>query len=88
MSRVSLLADYFVIASAESEPQFRAIAQEAETRVKQAGGQRLNTEGEPASQWVLLDFGSVVAHIFSPPMRRYYALEELWKDARVVLRIQ
>jgi ribosome-associated protein len=81
MANVSLMADYLVICSADSEPQFKAILEETEASAKSAGGRRLNTEGTPDSAWVL-------AHIFSPEMRRYYNLEQLWKDARTVLRIQ
>jgi ribosome-associated protein len=85
---VSLLADYFVICSADSPPQFRAILEEVEKRAKTAGGRRLRVEGEPDSGWVLLDYGSVVVHIFEPELRAYYSLEELWKQARLVVRIQ
>ena len=88
MQGVSLLADYFILANAESAPQFKAILQEVEKRAKAAGGRRLHVEGEPASGWVLLDYGSVVAHIFDPELRAYYNLEDLWKEARLVVRIQ
>ena len=88
MEGVSLLADYFVLCNAESTPQFRAILEEVETRVKAAGGRRLHVEGEASSGWVLLDYGAVVVHIFDPELRAYYKLEELWKEARLVVRIQ
>lgn len=88
MEGVSLLADYFVLCNAESTPQFRAILEEVETRVKAAGGRRLHVEGEASSGWVLLDYGAVVVHIFDPELRAFYKLEELWKKARLVVRIQ
>jgi ribosome-associated protein len=88
MQDVSLLADYFVICSADSEPQFKAIIDEVEKQAKAAGGRRLHVEGQPGSGWVLLDYGSIVAHIFDPELRAYYNLEELWKQARLVVRIQ
>ena len=88
MEGVSLLADYFVLCNAESTPQFRAILEEVEKRVKAAGGRRLHVEGEAGSGWVLLDYGAVVVHIFDPELRAYYKLEELWKKARLVVRIQ
>jgi ribosome-associated protein len=88
MQDVSLLADYFVLCNAESTPQFRAIVEEVEKRAKEAGGRLLHVEGEPESGWVLLDYGSVVLHIFDPELRAYYNLEELWKQARLVVRIQ
>jgi ribosome-associated protein len=46
------------------------------------------TEGEPSGGWVLLDYGDLIVHLFSPEMRNYYNLEELWNDGRVVLRMQ
>jgi len=88
MQGVSLLADYFVLCTAESTPQFRAIVEEVQKRAKAAGGRCLHVEGEPESGWILLDYGSVVVHIFDPELRAYYNLEELWKDARLVVRIQ
>jgi ribosome-associated protein len=88
MQRVSLLADYFVLCNAESPPQFKAILDEVETEAKAAGGRRLHVEGEAASGWVLLDYGSVVVHVFDPDLRAYYDLEGLWNEARLVVRIQ
>lgn len=88
MDGVSLLADYFVLCNAESKPQFRAILEEVEKQAKAAGGRRLHVEGEAESGWVLLDYGAVVVHIFDPELRAYYNLEELWKEARLVVRIQ
>lgn len=88
MEGVSLLADFFVLCTAESTPQFKAILKEVEKQVKAAGGRRLHVEGEAGSGWVLLDYGDVVVHIFDPELRAYYKLEELWKKARLVVRIQ
>jgi ribosome-associated protein len=88
MQGVSLLADYFVLSNAESTPQFRAILEEVRKQAKAAGGHLLHIEGEPTSGWVLLDYGSVVAHIFDPELRAYYNLEDLWKEARLVVRFQ
>ena len=88
MEGVSLLADYFVLCNAESSPQFRAILDEIDKQAKATGGRLLHVEGEAASGWVLLDYGAVVVHIFDPELRAYYNLEGLWKDARLVVRIQ
>jgi ribosome-associated protein len=88
MRDVSLLAEYFVLCSAESTPQFKAILDEVEKQAKAAGGRRLHVEGQASSGWVLLDYGSVVVHIFDPELRAYYDLEGLWKEARLVVRIQ
>lgn len=88
MEEVSLLADYFVICSAESTPQFKAIVDELEKQAKEIGARRLRAEGKADSGWVLLDYGSVVVHVFDPELRDYYDLEGLWKQAQLVVRIQ
>ncbi len=88
MQGVSLLADYFVLCNAESVPQFKAILDEIQKQVGTANTRYLHVEGEPESGWVVLDYGSVVVHIFDPKLRAYYNLEELWKQARLVVRIQ
>ena len=88
MEGVSLLADYFVLCSAESTPQFRAIADEVDKQAKAAGGRRLHVEGDAQSGWVLADYNYVVVHVFDPELRAYYNLEELWKNAHLVVRIQ
>lgn len=87
--RVSLLADYFVICSGDSERQLKAIVDEILERVKkEAGIIPLNVEGVPSSGWVLVDYGSVIVHIFAPSLREYYSLEKLWSGATIVVRIQ
>lgn len=88
MRDVSLLADYFVLCSAASPPQFQAIVDEVEKRAKAAGNRHRHAEGDPESGWVLLDYGSVVVHIFEPEVRVYYDLEGLWKQAPTVVRVQ
>jgi ribosome-associated protein len=88
MREVSLLADYFVLASSESTPQTQAILDEVQKTAKAAGARNVHVEGAPDSGWVLLDYGSVVVHIFDPELRTYYDLEGLWKKARLVVRIQ
>jgi ribosome-associated protein len=87
MEGVSLLADYFVLCNADSTPQVKAIIDEINKQTKTAGARCLHVEGEPKSGWVLLDYGSVVVHIFDPELRAYYDLEELWKEARLIVRI-
>ncbi len=86
---VSLLADYFVICSGESERQVRAIVNEVTEKIKKEEGIKpLQIEGDPSSGWVLMDYGSIIVHVFAPVMRGYYQLEELWSDAPTVARIQ
>ncbi len=83
------LADYFVICTVESERQGRTLQEAVAEELKKNHAVRpLSTEGEPASGWILLDYNSVVVHIFSPEARAFYKLEEAWKKAPVVLKIQ
>lgn len=87
--RVSLVADYFVICSGDSERQLGAIVDEILEKVKkQAGIIPLNVEGVPSSGWVLVDYGGVIVHVFAPSLREYYSLEKLWSEATMVVRVQ
>jgi ribosome-associated protein len=81
-------ADYFVICSGESERQLKAIYEEVGQALKKEGVLPLHYEGNIDSGWLLLDFGSVMVHIFAPPERGYYRLDELWERAKPVVRIQ
>jgi ribosome-associated protein len=82
------LADYFVICTGTSERQLGAITREvADTLKREARLTPLSSEGDPASGWVLLDYGDVVVHVFAPGERDYYRLEELWGAARPVVTI-
>lgn len=78
------VADYLVIASAESDRQTRAIADHIDGTLSRMGQRPLSIEGTTSGQWVLLDFGDVVAHIFRQDVRTHYALERLWGDAKEV----
>jgi len=85
---VSLLADYFIICTGDTERQVKAIVDEILERAGKSGLKPLQAEGTPASGWVILDYGSIIAHIFMPAQRDYYQLERLWSDAPLVVRIQ
>ncbi|ASR41051.1 ribosome silencing factor [Ligilactobacillus agilis] len=84
VANVSLLADYFVIMQANSERQVKAIADEIEEKVAAAGVQVRDIEGKNAANWVLLDFGDVVVHVFRTETRQFYNLEKLWAEAPLV----
>ena len=73
-------ADYFVIASGDSERQVTAMAEHVETELRNEGLRPLGTEGTERGQWVLLDYGAVVAHLFFDEVRTFYDLEGLWTD--------
>ena len=78
------VSDYFVIASASSDTQLDAIASSIEEEIYKATGQHAwQTEGRINKEWVLLDYVDVVAHVFLKEKREFYALEELWGDARI-----
>ncbi len=85
---VCSFADYFVICSGDSERQLSTIYDEVGHRLKQAGVLPDHREGTIDSGWLLLDFGTVIVHIFAPFERDYYQLDELWREAKPVLRIQ
>lgn len=80
--------DFFVICSGESARQVRTISEEIEKTLKKEGVLPHHREGSTDSGWFLLDYTDVIIHIFGAAERDFYALEELWSDAKVVLRVQ
>lgn len=86
LRRHTPVADYFVIGSAETMVQIRAVSDGVEEALQEAGSSLLGREGHARARWVLLDFGQVVVHIFAPEARRLYNLERLWADAPIVER--
>ncbi len=88
LSGLTTLADYFVICSGGSERQLDAIADGIISTLRNEKQKPIGREGVPASHWVLLDYGSVIVHIFTPPERDYYGLEKHWAEAKTVLRVQ
>jgi len=86
--KVSLLADYFIISTGEVERHLDALLEEVGRALKAEQTLPLHTEGAAGSGWILMDYGEVIVHLLSPKMRAYYRLEELWKDARMVVRVQ
>ena len=82
LTALTTLADYFVICSGGSERQLDAIADGIVSPLRDEKTKPIGREGTPASHWVLVDFGSVVVHIFTPPERDYYGLEKHWSEAR------
>lgn len=88
ISELTTLADAFVICSGGSERQLDAIADGVLDGLRAEGVRPIGREGVAASHWVLLDFGGVIVHIFTPPERDFYQLEKHWSEARTVLRVQ
>lgn len=82
LREISTFTDFFVICSAASEPQLKAIAGEVEVRLKQEHKVRaVAVDGFPASQWIVLDYMQVIVHVFHSEKRDFYSLEDLWGDA-------
>jgi ribosome-associated protein len=81
LAAVTDFADWFVIASAASDRQARAIADRVEDRLRDLAVRPLHVEGHAAGQWILLDYGDFLVHVFLDDRRRFYGLERLWGDA-------
>jgi len=82
-------ADYFLISNGENERQLNALAEDIVLKAKNgAKTSALGVEGVPSAGWVLIDFGDLVVHLFSPEKRRYYRLEDIWDQAHIVMRMQ
>jgi ribosome-associated protein len=87
LTGLTTVADYFVIASGGSERQLDAIADGIVSGMRDEKVHAFGREGTPASHWVLVDFGSVIVHVFTPPERDYYQLERHWAEAKTILRV-
>lgn len=79
---LSNFTDYFVICSGTSKPHLKAIRTEVKTRLREDSSvSAKSVDGEPESQWMVLDYGDVIVHIFHRSRRDFFALEDLWSDA-------
>ena len=81
VSELSVLADYFILATANSLPHIKAVAARLKKETSKKYGSKPRIDGDAESMWIVLDFGNVVVHILSPDMREQYQLETLWGDA-------
>jgi ribosome-associated protein len=81
---LTIIADYFVIVSGQSNTQVRALADEVEFKLGQNGITPAKTEGTPGGGWVVIDYGMVIIHIFHTKSREFYSLERLWADAKLI----
>ncbi len=84
ISNLTLIADYFVITSGDSEPQLKAISNFVMRKFKENKIKLLHYEGKPQTGWILLDYGDVIVHIFSKEKRDFYDLEYIWQEANKV----
>jgi ribosome-associated protein len=84
LSGAGAFAEYFLLCSGQSQPQIQAIAEAIEERLHREGRRVAHREGKSSAEWVLLDYGDFVVHIFSERARQYYDLERLWRSAERV----
>jgi len=80
VENITILADYFVICTGTSTTHIKTLADEVIFKLKEEGIEFHHMEGYESSRWILLDYGSVVIHIFHEEERKYYSLERLWSD--------
>ncbi len=81
---VSVIADYFVIASGTNSNQVQAIVDNVEEQLGRAGYEAKQIEGNRSSSWILMDYGDVIIHVFDEENRLFYDLERIWRDGKVL----
>lgn len=81
VAKLTSVADYLVICSGDSERQVKAIADNIDAVLSKQHQHPLSVEGTKTAQWILMDFGDVVTHVFKSDIRHHYGLERLWRDA-------
>lgn len=84
LAGLGAFTDYFLVCTGFSTPQLEAICDEIEARLERGGTRRLHREGKAGSDWMLLDFGGLIVHVFTEHARHFYDLERLWRAARRV----
>ena len=84
ISEVTVIADYFLIAHGENVNQVQAMADAVQEALEKNGYTCRQVEGYMSGNWILLDFGEIVVHIFSREERRFYDLERIWRDGKIV----
>jgi len=84
IGKISVIADYFIIANGNNPAQVEAMVDEVEDKLAGEGCHPKRIEGVRSSGWVLMDYGDIVVHIFSKEDRLFYDLERIWRDGRIV----
>lgn len=82
---LTVIADFFVIATGSSSTQVKALADYVEKELGEQGIKPMRVEGYPTANWILIDYGSVIVHVFYKETRDFYNLERLWKDGQQLL---
>jgi ribosome-associated protein len=84
ISEVSVLADYFIIASGSNGNQVQALCDNVSEMLGRAGAHVKQVEGYESANWILLDFGDIIVHVFDKENRFFYDLERIWRDGKIV----
>lgn len=84
ISEVSVLADYFLIASGNNRNQVQALVDNVEEKLGRAGYVTKNVEGYQTGNWILMDYGDVIVHVFDQQNRLFYDLERIWRDGKKI----
>ena len=82
ISEISVLADYFINANGSNDNQVRALVENVEDKLSRAGFEPKQREGYGLGNWVLLDFGNIIVHVFDKENRLFYDLERIWRDGK------
>lgn len=88
IGQISTLADYFIIASGNNRNQVQAMADNVDEVLAKAGYQAKQTEGYRNANWILLDYGDVVIHLFDEENRLFYDLERIWRDGKTIVDVK
>ena len=84
IAKVSVLADYFLIANGNNRNQVQAMADNVDEQLTKAGYSLKSMEGYPTGNWILMDYQDIIVHLFSKEDRLFYDLERIWKDGKVI----
>ena len=85
---IAIFTDYFVICSGSTDRMIQALVDSAIDQIKKEFRINARVEGQSEDGWMLVDYGDIILHIFSPQRRDYYRLEELWSEGKVLLHVQ
>jgi ribosome-associated protein len=88
LQKIASFTDYFVICTGTSDRMLDALAKGVVSKVRETHHKKGRKEGDGVAGWEVVDFGSVIVHLFAPEQRNFYKLEELWSEGKVLLRLQ
>ena len=84
ISGISTVADYFIIASGKNRSQIQALCDNVDETLGRAGAKMKQTEGYKSANWILMDYGDIIVHIFDTENRLFYDLERIWRDGKEI----